>query len=104
MRINFRRPLALRMPLNSPFSRRSQVGPAPSQGSVVSITSCVQGESDYFSYELQSKLDKLIICNFFNTVSVMPHRLYYYLMKVKVKIKLYGRRDLFWLFRVAGKE
>ena len=54
MRIHSRRPLALRMPLNSPFSRGSQepVGPAPSQGSVVSIASCVQGESDYFSYEL----------------------------------------------------
>ena len=103
MRIHSRRPLALRMPLILLFPEDlKRVGPAPSQGSVVSIASGVQGESDYFSYELQCKIDKSIICIFFNyvflIVSVMPHRLYYNLMKVKVKIKLSGPCDLSWLF------
>ena len=58
----------------------------------MSIASCVQEESDYFSYELQSKIDKSIICIFlimyFLIVSVMPDQLYYNLMKVKVKMKI----------------
>ena len=108
MRIHSRRPLDLRMPLNSPFPRGTQENgtssqPTPSQGSGVSIASGVQEESDYLSYELQSKIDKSIIGIFFLimyflVVSVMPHRLYYNLMKVKVKIKLSGPCDLFWLF------
>ena len=57
MRLNSSCPLAVRMPLNSPFSRGPLGSGISSQhgGHVVSIASCVQGESDYI-FEQQFKL------------------------------------------------